>query len=202
MKHTHRILPALLLLALLAACAPQPEATPLPSPVDLDMPVPASDLEPVPAPTEMTAIQTASHTDEVRGFTFDYPAAWTLDPLSFGERAPGGYQLTSWAHEPGMIAEVPADGTLMDIFIQLWDPKADLPAFIEQRKAAWEASSIEIISEEKLTLANGQPAVEFVTRALDGALGYFLFSLNGEDYLVASGSGDLDLVRFTARSLR
>lgn len=202
MKRTRTLLPALLLLALLAACAPQADMTPPPAPVDMEVPLPSSDGEPTPAPTEMITVQTASHTDPVRAYTFDYPAAWTLDPLSFGERAPGGYQLTSWAHEPGMVSEVPADGTLMDIFVQLWDPKADLPAFIAQRKAAWEASSIEIVSEESLTLANGQPAVEFVTRALDGAPGYFLLTLNGEDYLVASGSGDLDLVRFTARSLR
>lgn len=202
MKRTHRVLPALLLLALLAACAPQTDTAPLPSPVDMDMPVPSTDGEPVPAPTEMIAIQTASRTDEVRAYTFDYPAAWMLDPLSFGERAPGGYQLTSWTHEPGMVSEVPAGGTLMNIFIQLWDPKADLPAFVAGRKSAWEASIIEIISEESVTLANGQPAVEFVTRSLDGALGYFLFTLNGEDYLTASGSGDLELIRFTARSLR
>jgi hypothetical protein len=150
----------------------------------------------------MAAIQTASRTDEVRAYTFDYPAAWTLDPLSFGERAPGGYQLTSWAHEPGMVSEVPAGGTLLNIFVQLWDPKADLPAFVAQHKSAWEASSIEIISEESLTLANGQSAVEFITRSQDGALGYFLFTLNGEDYLTASGRGDLELLRFTARSLR
>lgn len=202
MKHIRTLLPALLILALLAACAPQADTTPPPAPVDTEMPLPSSDGEPVPVPTEMIAVQTASHTDSVRAYTFDYPAAWMLDSLSFGERAPGGYQLTSWTHDPGMVSEVPADGTLMDIFVQLWDPKADLPAFIAQRRSAWEASSIEIVSEESLTLANGQPAVEFVTRALDGTLGYFLFTLNGEDYLIASGSGNLDLVRLTARSLR
>ena len=202
MKQTHRILPALLLAALLAACIPHAGSPPLPAPVDMGMPVPATDGEPVPAPTEMIVVQTASRTDEARAYTFDYPAAWTLAPLSFGERAPGGFQLTSWTHEPGMVGEVPADGTLMNIFVQLWDPKADLPAFIAQRKIAWEASSIEIISEESLTLANGQSAVEFVTHSQDGALGYFLFTLNGDDYLTASGSGNLELIRFIARSLR
>jgi hypothetical protein len=150
----------------------------------------------------MIATEIATHTDETYSYTFDYPSNWMLDEIVLGSRAPGGYQLTSWAHEPGMVSEVPAGGTLINIFVQLWDPKADLPAFITQHKSAWEASSIEIVSEESLTLANGQPAVEFVTRALDGGPGYFLFTLNGEDYLVASGSGDLDLIRFTARSLR
>jgi len=100
------------------------------------------------------------------------------------------------------VSEVPADGTIMNILIQLWDPKADLPAFIAQRKAAWDASGIEIVSEADVTLASGQPAKEFVTVASDGSSGYFLFSVIGEDYLVASGNGDIELIRLVARSLR
>lgn len=203
MQHTHLHQLVSILLISITACTPlRAEEIPPSTTVDAGMPVPPSDGETAPAPTEMIATEIATHTDETYGYTFDYPSNWMLDAIALGSRAPGGYQLTSWAHEPGMVSEVPADGTIINIFIQLWDPKADLPAFIAQRKAAWEASSIEIISEESLTLANGQPAVEFVTRALDGALGYFLFTRNGEDYLVASGSGDLDLIRFTARSLR
>ena len=78
----------------------------------------------------------------------------------------------------------------MNILVQLWDPKADLSAFVEQQKAAWDASGIEIVSEADVTLASGQPAKEFVTVASDGSSGYFLFSVVGEDYLTASGSGD------------
>jgi hypothetical protein len=209
MKNTHRILSALLLLALLAACSPALTPSPVPAatdpasaPVDMDMPLPPADGEPATAVPEMIVAEALSHTDETYAYTFDYPLTWSLDPVAFGERAPGGYQLTSWPHEPGMVSEVPADGTLMNILVQLWDPKADLPAFVAQRKTAWDASGIQVVFEESLTLANGQPAVEFVTRAQDGSSGYFYFSVIGEDYLVASGSGDLEAIRLVARSLR
>jgi hypothetical protein len=90
----------------------------------------------------------------------------------------------------------------MNILVQLWDPKADLSAFVEQQKAAWDASGFEIVSEADVTLASGQPAKEFVTVASDGSSSYFLFSVIGEDYLVVSGNGDLERIRLVARALR
>ncbi len=214
MKQTKYHLPALILIVLLTACSPaltpQTGQTPPPAPMteptsvplDTGMPVPPSDGEPATAVPEMIVADTLFHTDETYAYTFDYPVEWMLDPVTFGARAPGGYQLTSWPHEPGMVSEVPAGGTIMNILVQLWDPKADLPAFIAQRKADWDASGIEIVSEADVTLASGQPAKEFVTVASDGSSGYFLFSVIGEDYLVVSGNGDIELIRLVARSLR
>jgi hypothetical protein len=213
MKQSKFQLPALILLLILAACTsagqeqtPPPTALteePASAPVEMDMPLPSTDGEPVPAVTEMVVAENLStHTDETYAYSFDYPVEWMLDPIAFGARAPGGYQLTSWAHEPGLISEVPADGTLMNILVQLWDPKADLAAFVEQRKTAWEASGIQITSEADVTLASGAPAREFTVNGPDGVPGYFLFSVIGEDYLVASGNGDIELIRQVARSLR
>jgi hypothetical protein len=209
----HKLFLFLALLAIMVACSPAqpqveqtpppaPSAEPTSEPAGMGMPVPTSDGEPVSTPTEMIAIDSITHTDETFAYTFDYPSTWMLDAIVFGSRAPGGYQLSSWLHEPGMVSEIPVDGTIMDILIQLWDPKADLAAFVEQRKTAWDASGIEIVSEEDVTLSNGQPAKEFIVMGGDGAASYNLFSILGENYLVAGGSGDIELIRQIARSLR
>lgn len=194
--------PALLII-LSASCSPAPvkEETPLPAPVEIGMPVPSTDGGPAPVATEMVVTEVTTRVDEAYGYQFDYPSAWMLDAVVPGSRAPGGYQLTSWTHEPGMISEVAPGGTVMNIWIQLWDPKADLAAFVEQRKSAWEASGIAIVSEEDLTLANGESAKEFVIESA-GHSSYMLLTVLGENYLVASGDGDLELVRQVARSLR
>lgn len=212
MRHNSFRLLILFLLALTAACSPArpqeempppaPVVEPTAAPMDMGMPVPSTDVGPDTAPTEMVVTGIITHTDGTNGYTFDYPSSWMLDAVVFGSRAPGGYQLTSWAHEPGMVSEVPPDGTIMNILVQLWEPKADLAAFVENRKMAWDASGIQIVSEETVVLANGQPAVEIVTQSQDSQTSYLLLSTLGENYLVASGNGDIELIRQVARSLR
>jgi hypothetical protein len=90
---------------------------------------------------------------------------------------------------------------VVNIVLQLWDLKADLPAFIEQRKFAWVNSGIEIIFDEYVMLAGEKTAREFVTVS-QGERGYTLFTTLGENYLVVSGTGDLEAVRSVAWSLR
>lgn len=205
-------LSVLLLLMLTTACGfIRPQETPLPAsanevpidaPVmDTGMPVPPVDSVPATSVPEMIATELTTHTDETYGYTFDYPSSWMLDAVVFGSRAPGGYQITSWQHEPGMIADALPDGTAMNIALQLWDPKGDLAAFIAQRKSAWENSNIEVIFEEDVTLAGEKPAKEFVTRSQEQG-SYTLFTTLGENYLVVSGTGDLEAIRRVAWSLR
>ena len=163
--------------------------------------VPAFPTEDV-LPTSAPSIPLTTYEDTASGFTFDYPADWMLDSIILGERAPTGYQITSWAHDPGMVAEVPEGGTIINIAVQQWDPRGDLTAFIENRKLAWEASGITIMKEENLTLGNGLPAVIFVVIGADDVQGYFLMSTLGENYLVVSGSGDQAMIDLVARSVR
>lgn len=214
----------LLLTVLLGACSPA--AAPAPATLIPDTPAPtqpiaaepttaeqtagestaaptATDAPPAVTPTpQPTAVAMTTHTDAESGFTFDYPADWMLDSIVLGSRAPAGYQLTSWSHDPGMVSEVPADGTIMNIAVQLWDPKGDLSAFVENRKTAWEASGIAILSEEEIVLGNGSPARAFTVQGSDQALGYFLFTILGENYLVASGNGDLESIALVSKSIR
>jgi len=215
MKHNTLQALVLILFALSAACAPlqTQEDAPAPAvpvidtssdeaiPVDMGMPVPPADGEPASNVPEMIVAGTTTHTDDTYGYTFDYPSEWMLDAVVYGSRAPGGYQITSWAHEPGMISDALPDGTVVNILLQLWDPKADLAAFVEQRKTAWVNSGIEIVFEEPYTLAGDKPAIEFVTSS-QGQGSYTLFTTLGENYLVVSGVGDLEAVRRVAWSLR
>ena len=90
----------------------------------------------------------------------------------------------------------------MDVTVQLWDPKGDLPAFINQRMLAWEASGIAIAAEESWTLSDSRPARAFVVSGADGAQAYFFFTTIGDDYLVLSGSGDLALLAEIAHTVR
>lgn len=189
----------LILIVLLAACN-----TAVPTPVN-EQPV-ESTIPALPTETATTtrtpAISLTTYQDTASGFSFDYPTGWMLDKIVLGTRAPVGYQITSWSHDPGLISEVPADGTIIDIAVQQWDPKGDLMAFVESRKQAWDASGITITKTEDITLGNNMPAKIFFIQGTDGSEGYFLISTLGDNYLVVSGNGDLQQIDLIARSIR
>jgi hypothetical protein len=115
----------------------EPEQDVIPTILPTNTPAPA-----LPQITETVPPTTDTFQDPTYGFTFDYPIGWVLDSLSFGSRAPAGYQLTSWDHEPGLVSEVPQGESILNIAVQLWDPRNDLNAFVENRMLAWEASGL------------------------------------------------------------
>jgi hypothetical protein len=165
-------------------------------------------LEPTPtsAPTERPvpalSFEPATYRDDAGGFEFDYPADWSFDP---GEHQSRGYfvQFYSWVWKPGdPVDPLPDGGTVLSVTVQLWDPKNDLEAFVNQRKLAWDASSISILSEERITLTGDRPATQFVVQGIDGSQSFFLLTTNGENYLVLSGYGDLNLLANIAHTLR
>ncbi len=136
------------------------------------------------------------------GIEFDYPAGWAFDG---GEHQSRGYfiQLYSWDWKPGdPIEPLPVGGTVLSVTVQLWDPKNDLEAFINQRKLAWDSSGISILSEERVLLTGNRPAAQFIVQGIDGSQAFFLLTTNGEDYLVLSGNGDLNLLAEIAHTLR
>ncbi len=187
----------LALMLTLAACAPASTPTlPPASPVTVDSStaVPATEVSAPPAETQ-------TYTDSAYGFSFDYPAAWMLDVVTLGDRAPHSIQLTSWQHEPGMISEVPAGATIVNVTVQRWDPKGDLAAFGQHMQEAWNNSGNSVVSQSELSLADGRAAQEYVLHAADGE-GYFLLTTLGDNYLVVSGSGNVETLRQIGRSLR
>jgi hypothetical protein len=111
-------------------------------------------------------------------------------------------QLTSWQHAPGSITEVPAGESILQVQVLQWDPKGDLPAYLAQRRSAWEASGIQILSELQRALPGIGEAMEYTVQGTDGGQGYFLIAALGDQYLTASGSGDLTRLAEIARTLR
>ena len=159
---------------------------------------PPSTETPIPQP----AFEATTYRDDAAGFEFDYPTGWAFDG---GEHQSRGYfvQFYSWDWQPGdSIDSIPPGGTVLSVTVQLWDPKNDLEAFINQRKIAWDSSGISILSEESILLAGDRPAAQFTIQGIDGSQSFFLLTTNGEDYLVLSGNGDLDLLTEIAHTIR
>lgn len=178
---------------LLAACGgvggdadPPPVAVAVTPTIVVSAPEPTS--APAPA-SEPVSFEAATYRNDAAGFEFDYPAEWVPDEQVFGERG-SGVQFT------------PPGETSLSVMVLLWDPKNDLDAFVEQRKTGWSASGATILSEEELTLEGGRRAASFVVEGVDGVEAYFMLATLGEDYLLLSGSGDLDLLAEIARTVR
>ena len=81
----------------------------------------------IPAATSQVATEAVTplltnFQDPSHGFTFDYPIGWVLDTGSFGSRAPISYTLTSLDHEPGLVDEVPAGETILNLTIHSPSP--------------------------------------------------------------------------------
>lgn len=202
MRHIHRLLFAGLFVVTLnlAACTPAaPEPTPLPAPTHTAAPSPTIMQ---PTPTTGISFEPALYRNDTAGFEFDYPAGWTVGPDEIYSRG-GITAFTSWERPNDVLPEqTPPGETRLDVTVLLWDPRNDLDAFIDVRMTAWDASGIEVLSRQDLTLENGQAAVIFVTRGIDGAQGFFFFTTLSDRYLVLSGEGDLALLTAIASSVR
>lgn len=189
------------------ACQAEDSPTPGPSPelvTILPTPVPPTGI-PQPAVTKTPSVlpfEAAVYRDESAGFELDYPLNWSADmPLVGGDR---GYfaQITSWPRSPGELPdEIPEDGTILSINVLLWDPKNDLQAYIDTRKQAWSASGFEIQSEQEIVLDGDWPALTFRVDTPDQTT-FFLITTIDNQYLVLSGSGDLEAVQTISRTLR
>ncbi len=176
-----------------------PETATLPPSTPTNPPLPTHTSEPTQPPISFDA---ATYRDEAAGFEFDYPAGWAFDG---GERQSRGYyvQFYSWNWQPGDVVEgIPTGETVLSLIVNLWDPKNDLEAYLDQRKLAWDSSGIEILSEERVNLNGEWPAAQFIVQGADGLQSFSLFTTIGDQYLTLSGSGDLDLLAEIAHTLR
>lgn len=196
------MIPSLLLILLLPACAgssavvnetpsaPAATATTTASDPELtEMPRPTP-IETEAQPKTGISFEVATYRDESAGFELDYPAAWSLpDQVDQGSR--------------GSIVQLSESGELrLDIAVLRWNPTNDLNAFVDVRKQAWDASGINIVSEEEMKLAAGHRAIWFVVQGRDGEQAFFFFTTVGERYLQLSGNGDLNLLAQIARTVR
>ena len=168
------------------------------------LPTAAVVISPAPEPSSIPELfsQKITYQDTDNGFEFDYPAEWAFDD---GEQHSRGYyvQFYSWDWQPGDIVETtPVGETILSVTVNYWDPKNDLEAFVDQRKLAWDASGISILSEERLILTSDRPAAQFSLQGADSTQSFILLTTAGEQYLTFSGSGDLSLLAEVARTLR
>jgi hypothetical protein len=177
-----------------------------PLPIEVTQEAVISEPTDIPLPTEtlvpQPAFEATTYRDDEAGFEFDYPVGWAFDS---GEQHSRGYyvQFYSWDWHPGdQLDSTPSGETVLSVTVQFWDPKNDLDAFIAQRKLAWDSSGISILSEERLVLAGDRPAAQYIVQGNDGAQAFFLLTTNGENYLVLSGNGDLNLLANIAHTLR
>jgi hypothetical protein len=126
--------------------------------------------------------------DPKSGFEFDHPTDWRI---GFQESQSRG----------NIVQFQDATGPRLDVVVLLWDPKRDLPAYLEVRRSAFESSGI-IVKEKSLTLGDGQEAVTFLVEGVDGNQGFFFISTLHDRYLQLSGSGDLELLGEIAQRVR
>jgi len=195
------LLPVMIVLAACGGAAPEvAETSPAPTvTLTATPPPPAAEptatVEPTVTPTSAPtaaplSYQAQTFRYQAAGFEMDIPADWTVpEPMVVGDRGTV-VQLTD------------AASPRLDVSLLQWDPRRDLAAFIETRRTAWEASDISILSEKKLTLSGGLPAVRFVVQSATGEQAFFLFTTAGERYLQLSGSGDLALLAEISQTLR
>ena len=198
----------LVMVTLLSACA-APE-NPTLEPVKTAGPVLPSDTASAPAMPSDTAaapdpklpaapFEAQTYVSETFGFALDYPAGWTVNEMLVGDRGTQIQFLSS--PELAEAPVVPEGATRVNVTIYRWEPKNDLAAFIANQKTAWENSGITILDEEPLILEQGLPAVRFHVQTPDADV-IFLMAALGDQYLVMSGEGDLELVRQIVERLR
>jgi hypothetical protein len=138
----------------------------------------------VPAPS----FDAVTYRDAEAGFEFDYPSDWGI---GFQERHSRGY----------FVQLEDIEGMRLEATVYLWDPKGDLPAYLEVRRRAFESSG-NIVEENSMTLTNGQEAVTFLVESLDGNQSFIFITTLHDRYLQLSGGGDLELLREIAGTVR
>jgi hypothetical protein len=199
-----RIFFALSLMMLLAACTALPANT-TPSPVETAVPTLPPVTQFVPTETASSpklpaaSFEAQTYIDETVGFAFDYPVGWTVNEGASGGRGSEMQFLSS----PELVnaPTLPEGATRVSATVYLWEPKNDLAAYIAQRKTAWEASGFAILEEKPLVLELGLPAVQFTVQTPETQV-VFLITAIGDQYLVVSGEGNLELVKEIVQRVR
>ena len=204
MKNT--IFSLTLLVLVLSACA-APVTTPAAleptsAPVENGMPVPGATVTEaiVEGKIRAPSFESQSYIDEAAGFALEYPAGWTVKQTMTGQR--GSQTLLLSAPEIADLETLPPGATRVAVDVNQWDPQNDLTAYVQNRRAAWEASGFTILEEQPLTLDLGLPAVRISVQTAAGIPVEYLIAAIRDQYVTISGEGDLQLVREMIQYLR
>jgi hypothetical protein len=170
--------------------------------------IPATETAIPPTPTE-TAVPQAKlpappfsarlYVSKTGGFALDYPEGWTVKETVVGDR--GTEILFVSKSDLAEAATLPLGETRLTATIYQWDPKNNLPAYVDHWKTAWESSGFTILEEQALTLELGLSAEQFLVQTPEAQVIYLIAALN-DQYLVLAGEGDLELVRQIVQRVR
>jgi hypothetical protein len=210
MKQIFLVIP--LMMTLLSACLVPPTNT-MPAPViqtELPVTIPQTEApttEPAAAPTETipsgklpaAPFEARTYSNETVGFALDYPAGWSVNEAVLGSRGSQVQFLSS--PDLAELAVLPEGATRVSATVYQWYPKNDLAAFVVNQKSAWDASGFTILAEEPLTLELGLAATQFTIQTPDANV-IFLMTALGDQYLVLSGEGNLQLVKEIVQRVR
>jgi hypothetical protein len=177
------------------------------------MPAPVESQVPVPSPTEEIIVTEAvpnpklpaapfesqTYIDDAAGFALDYPAGWTVDEAVVGPRGSQVQFLSS--PDLANASTLPEGATRLSATIYQWGPKNDLAAFIANQKNAWDSSGFKILEEKPLTLELGLAATQFTVQTPETNV-VFLITALGDQYLILSGEGNLELVKEIIQRVR
>lgn len=184
---------------LLSACMVPPTNS-LPTPVESVATVAPLVTENKPSPKLPGAsFEARTYVNDTAGFALDYPAGWTVTETVVGERGSQVQFLSS--ADLADAATLPAGATRVSARLYQWDPKNDLTAFVAQQKSAWDASGVQILEEQPLTLDLGLPATRLMLQTPETTT-LTLITAVGDQYLVLSGEGDLELVKEIVQRVR
>jgi hypothetical protein len=188
-------------ITLLSACMVPPTntmpATTLPTEVAVTEAMPTAAIPQGKLPS--ASFESRTYINETAGFALDYPAGWTVNEGVIGSRGSQVQFLSS--PDLAELAILPEGATRVTATIYQWDPKNDLAAFVANQKSAWDASGFTILAEEPLTLELGLAATQFMIQTPDANV-IFLITTLGDQYLVLSGEGNLELVKEIVQRVR
>jgi hypothetical protein len=148
-------------------------------------PAPADTPEP-----PRLSFEPTTYRDELAGFEFDHPRSWTL---AYQERQGRGYVV-------GLCAQ-PPDRSCVQVTMMQWEPD-NLDSYASKQEGSWLSAGNAIVSREEWTLAEGHRAIRYLIQNRSGERNLILLTTIGEQYLLLSGSSDLDLLAEIAQTVR
>lgn len=174
-----------------------------------ESPIPATPAIPTPTPTVViptpTVEPTLTYTDTEAGFALDYPAAWTILPIS-PDAKEGSFiystTLMSWKPDDGGSGGMPAGQTKMDITL-IKSNVTTLDEAVAERKTMLGGGEVDtsVLSEETITLPGGLPALRWELTSSFGNSVEYIAPVKGNIVLL-SGLGDASLFDRVAQTLR
>ncbi|HSL31734.1 MAG TPA: PsbP-related protein [Anaerolineales bacterium] len=211
MKST--ILPFITFAVLLSACAaprtPQPIETIIPTEAiapTAEPTQPVAATEPEPSPTTGTTQEMATYTDDLAGFSLDYPAGWFVDDTALAnaeESFAYAISIASWdinnPPTPGGkdLNTMPEGATKIDVAVT--KQAMTLEEAVAQQ--AENESGSPILGREDVILAGGLPAVILDVEGFAGLTRTLITVLNG-NVIYVSAFGNLENFESIALTLR